>query len=390
MYSLLCRLFIKNYKNTSDSSVRLEYGAMASALSIALNVLLALLKVLTSFRTFSISVLTDAVNNMTDASSSIITLAGFKISKKRGDKEHPYGHGRAEYISLFFVAFFIMLSAFYAAKKSLLSILKPSPLHISPLSLVIIIFCILLKLYMSYFNYKAGNAISSPLLKAYASDCLADSLSSFSILAVFFASPYLAESFPLDAILSLILASLLFYNGFKIIKETVEILLGKGESRETVEEIKKVVMEDEAILGVHDVNVHDYGVKMKMVSLHAEVDSAMSLNEMHEIIDNAEKRVEKTFDCRVVIHADPVDTRDKELSSIKIFLKEAAYKIDRKLNIHDVRLHRENGEKLLTFDMANEENIIDEETVRRIKDAVHAYNALYKIEITVDSPLYSG
>lgn len=387
MYSLLCRIFIKNYKDISDPLVRLAYGEVASSLSVALNILISALKLFASFQTFSLSLLTDAINNLTDAASSFITLAGFKISKKKSDKEHPYGHGRAEYIALFFVAFFIMLSAFYAAKKAFFSIFRPTPLNISPFFLFLLIFCLAVKLYMFFFNYKSGKRISSPLLTAYAYDSLADCFSSFSVLFLFFLNPFLPQNLPVDAILSLILSFLLFYNGYKALKDTIETLLGKGESKENVEEITKEVKKDPSILGVHDVRVHDYGVKMKIISLHAEVDSSMTLNEMHEIIDNAEKRIEKAFAACVIIHADPVDTKDEELISLKKFLKEAAQEIDKKLNIHDVRLLKK--KKIITFDIANEEKEVDEKTLLKIRESLASYKPSYKVEITLDPPLYT-
>ena len=289
MFELLCKTFITNYQHTEDPEVRERYGSVFSLFSIGCNILMVIMKLIISFISNSISIRADALNNLSDVGSNLATLFGFRLSNKHPDADHPYGHGRMEYVAGLIVSFLILLVAFEAIKEAVLKIVNPQDLNFTYSTLLVLIISIGIKLLMAYMNGKAGKAISSQTLKAASQDSLNDSLMTLAtFLSMLF---YRFSGINIDAYVGLIVSLFVLKAGIGIFKDVLDTILGKAPDPELIRQIESDIMKHESVLGIHDLIMHDYGPSHRFMSLHAEVDASVPIMETHDMIDNIESEI---------------------------------------------------------------------------------------------------
>lgn len=309
MFGLLSKIFIKNRDDLKNPAVRRAYGILSGTLGIVLNILLFAGKLTAGLISGSVAIVADALNNLSDAGSSVITLIGFRMAGQKPDKGHPFGHGRIEYISGLIVSMLIILMGFELGKSSVEKIISPGETEFSVVAAVILAVSVLVKLYMCCYNGKVGKKISSPAMKATATDSLGDCISTMVVLICMFITKF--TSFDLDGICGAAVALFIFISGLRAAKETINPLLGVPPTDEFVDEIGETVMSHKGVLGFHDLIVHDYGPGRRMISLHAEVPADEDLLKTHDMIDNIEKELSAKLGCDAVIHMDPIETDDK-------------------------------------------------------------------------------
>lgn len=336
MTNLLIKLFVKDSKNTSDPAVRKRYGYLGAFTGIVLNILLFLGKLIAGILSGGISVIADAFNNLSDAGSSIMTFVGFKMAGMPADSEHPYGHGRMEYVSGIIISFIIMMMGFELGKSSVEKIFSPKKSEFSILAVSVLGASLLVKLWMALFNTKLGRKIDSATMKAAAADSLSDCISTSVVIICMFIQ--LFSGFELDAYAGIVVALFILYTGFSTFKESLTPLLGTKPKKELVEEIENTVMNYDGIVGVHDLMVHDYGVGRMVISLHAEISSKTDIMLAHELIDLIEDDLREKYRCSVTIHMDPVVVDDKKADEVKKVVLDIIKNIDSNLTIHDFRI----------------------------------------------------
>ncbi len=387
MIRLLAGIFIKDRENVSDPGVRQAYGVLCGAVGIALNLLLFAGKWLAGILSGSIAVTADAFNNLSDAGSSVITLIGFKLSGQKPDPEHPFGHGRMEYISGLFVSVAILIMAFELVKTSVGKIISPEPVEGSALILLILAASVLVKLYMAYYNRKIGKKISSAAMAATAADSLSDTVST---AAVFLATVLsMTAGWQIDGWCGLLVGIFIFYSGVKAMKETIDPLLGQAPDRELVEKIRKLVTGYPAVKGIHDMIIHDYGPGRLMVTLHVEVDARGDMVRIHDEIDNIERELQETLNCHATIHMDPVETENETVKQLRRQTARAVAGLDSRLSIHDFRMVQGETHTNLIFDVVvpYECPMRDEEVIKKLQEAVRGFQGNYYAVIQVDRDL---
>lgn len=384
MVTLLAKHFIKDYENTKSPAVRHSYGMLCGIVGILLNILLFSGKFIAGIFSNSIAITADALNNLSDAGSSFITLAGFKLASQKPDPDHPYGHGRMEYLSGLFVSLLILLMAVELLKTSIDKILHPQSTQINPLVIAILAASILVKLYMSYYNQTIGKRIDSTALLATAADSRGDSLSTLLVLASSLIS--LFTGFQIDGYCGLIVGIFILYSGFNAAKDTINPLLGQAPDKAYVEKIERIVTSHNMILGIHDMMVHDYGPGRVVVSLHAEVPSNGDLLEMHDLIDHIENDLADQCCCEAVIHMDPIAVNDPEVDALKKQLTEIIQSIDDTLKFHDFRIVKGPTHTNLIFDVLVPYNFTlkDNDLIDRIDQKVKEWNPSYFIVAKID------
>lgn len=381
---ILGTLFITDYVNVTAPSVRRAYGILCGAVGILLNVILFGLKFGAGTLTNSISITADAFNNLSDAGSSIITLIGFKMSGQKPDVDHPFGHGRIEYLSGLLVSIAILIMAFELIKTSFSKILHPEAVAFQPLIIVILSFSILTKLYMYFYNKNIGKTVNSPTLHATALDSLSDSIATFVVLLTSVIS--YKTGFQLDGYAGVVVGIFIGYTGFSAAKETISPLLGQTPDPEFVREIARIVTSHEAILGLHDLVVHDYGPGRIMISLHAEIPADGDILLMHDTIDNIEKELQKKLHCVAVIHMDPIRNNDPTTMELKERVTEVLKSIHSDLSLHDFRVVSGSTHTNLIFDVVvpYQFELQDQELEAKIQSMVSAINPEYFIVIEID------
>lgn len=332
-----------------DPGLRRKYGVISGLAGILLNLLLFGGKLAAALLSGSVSVIADAFNNLSDAGSSIITMVGFKLSGKKPDPEHPFGHGRFEYITGFVVSIAIIIMGFELAVSSIRSIGQPSELNFSVMTAVILGVSVLVKLYMAAYNRRLWKLMGSQALKATAADSLGDAVSTLAVLAALLISHF--TSLHLDSYMGLLVSAFILYSGITSAKETLEPLLGSPADPELVKDIEGIVMAHGSIVGMHDLVVHDYGPGRLMISLHAEMPSNMNVFKAHELIDDLENELGEKLGCEAVIHFDPIDTDDGRLRELKAVVEEVVAEIEPRLTIHDFRYVPGEGHTNLLFDV---------------------------------------
>lgn len=349
MYKLICKTFIPNYENTTDSAVREKYGSVFSIVSIVYNVIMVVSKLIVSVITNSVSIRADAFNNLSDVGSNLATLFGFKLSNKHPDADHPYGHGRMEYVSGMIVSFFILLMGFEAAKESLLKIIHPEDITFSPIVIIVLIGSIIIKLTMAYLNKTAGKDIESEALNAAGQDSINDSLVTGATLICLII--YKLTKINIDAYLGFIASILVLKSGIDIFSNVLDTILGKAPDPELIKSIEKTITAHDEVLGIHDLMLHDYGPSQKFMSLHAEVDAAIPSIQTHDVIDNIELEILEKYRILTTIHMDPVDTKNEEVNSLKEKIKNIVLSINPEYNIHDFRIVTGPTHTNLVFDV---------------------------------------
>ena len=356
MFGWLTKIFIKDRDNTSDPHVRESYGKLTGITGIIFNIILCASKIVTGLITGAISVVSDGINNLSDAASSIITLVGFKLSAKKPDKEHPFGHGRMEYCAGLLVSLIILLVAFELFSESLQNIIDGTVPSFASENVRIITICvlgasILVKLWMALFNRYCGKKINSVAMQATAADSATDCISTAVVLVCTVLTAFVGN-FPIDAIAGIVVAIFIFYTGIKSVKSILDLLLGKAPDPELVREIADYVVNfDSNIVGVHDLIVHDYGPGRKMITLHAEVPAEGNMVQLHEIIDSIERGLAEHYNCLATIHMDPVVTTSERVNMLKAKCVEIVKSIDPGFSVHDFRVSEGKEHSNVIFDV---------------------------------------
>lgn len=332
---LLLKLFVKNYKNTENERVRIRLGILSGTVGILLNVILSIFKMIFGILTKSISIVADGANNIFDAISSIINLVGFKISGKPADDEHPFGHGRVEYISALTLAFFILIMGVELIKSSVDKFTNPETVIFSVPALIVLIFSILAKIWLALFNKKIGKMVNSVAVDAVVTDSIGDIAATTCSLIALVASKY--TDLPIDAVMGIIVALVIIYAGINIIRGTMGPLLGEPPDKELVKQLEELVMSYDGIVGIHDLVLHSYGHGKVFGSLHAEVPAEVDIMHSHDTVDIIERQVKKKLGIEISIHMDPI-INDERTHSIKESVTEIVKNIYAEASIHDFRI----------------------------------------------------
>ncbi|MCO8193596.1 cation diffusion facilitator family transporter [Anaerofustis sp. NSJ-163] len=387
MVSYLSKKFIKDYKNVKNENVRRAYGMLCSIVGILLNIFLFAIKYFAGIISGSIAITADAFNNLSDAGSSVITLIGFKFAGMKPDIEHPFGHGRVEYISGFAVSVMIILMGAELLKSSIDKIFHPESIDTTVVSFIILIVSILVKLYMSLYNSKIGDKIESAGMKATATDSKSDCIATSVVLISMLIAKFTGVN--IDAYAGLLVAGFILYAGYDAAKETLSPLLGQIPEKSLVDSIEKIVLSYDEIVGIHDLVVHDYGPGRLMISLHAEVPGNGDIFILHDAIDRAEIELNEKLNCEAVIHLDPIDTDNEEVMEMKSKITKLIKKeIDEIITIHDFRIVKGNTHTNVIFDavIPPKYKMTDKEVETKIKGLVknNFKNcfAVVKVEIT--------
>lgn len=336
MYAILIKLFIQNPKNYKDSEVRKQYGVLAGALGIGLNLLLFVFKFLAGTLSGAISITADAFNNLSDAFSSVISLMGFWLADKKPDSGHPFGHGRMEYITGLLISVLIIVMGVELGKTSISRILNPEMPDGTLLTIGILVLAILVKLYMFLYNRSYGKKINSASMKATSLDSISDTVATTVVLISIFVTRIFHIN--LDGYAGLAVSAFILYTGVKSIKETIDPLLGQAPSDEMVEKVFEIVNNYSEIIGVHDLIVHDYGPGRTMISFHGEVSEEGNIKEIHDVIDQCERAINEALGCDVTIHMDPVSVNNQRVMEMKQLLGDRIKEYDPSITTHDFRM----------------------------------------------------
>ncbi|MGM9663419.1 MAG: cation diffusion facilitator family transporter [Eubacteriales bacterium] len=350
MIKLLSRFFIKNHNDTDDPRVRSAYGILCGIVGIFLNILLFVGKLIAGIISGAISVTADAFNNLSDAGSSLITLIGFRLAGQKPDNTHPFGHGRIEYISGLLVSIAVTLMGFELAISSIERIITPKETEYSLLTVIILAVSVAVKLYMASYNRAIGKKIHSDAVKVASVDSLCDSFSTLAVLICTLISHF--TSLEVDAYCGLALSVIILIAGIRSAIETLQPLLGQAPDKEFTDKIIRIAKSSPAVLGVHDLIVHDYGPGRRMISLHAEVSDHADLIEAHDAIDNLEKELAHELGCDAVIHMDPIAADDEETKTAKTEAQKRVREIDERITIHDFRMVKGPTHTNVIFDAA--------------------------------------
>jgi cation diffusion facilitator family transporter len=382
--SALIRLFVKDYKNLGDSEVRERYGKFASIAGIASNFLLFLIKITAGTLFNSISITADAINNLSDSGSSLVTLFGFKMSGKPADAEHPYGHARMEYISGLVVSFVILILGVQLIQSSVQKIIHPEAMEFSIISVIILVTAILIKLWQSLFYKKIGKTINSTTLIATSADSRNDILATSSVLVSVLISRFAGIN--LDGYMGVAVALFILISGVRIVMDTVSPLLGTAPTREFVDKIYRKILTYESIIGLHDLTVHTYGEGKCFASLHCEVPAEQDIMISHDIIDNIERDFLRDEGIHLVIHLDPVVTSDERTNALKEQISELIAARSPDISMHDFRVVWGKTHSNLIFDIVVpfKFKTDDKELIQSLSDEISGLDENYRSVITVD------
>ena len=384
MIELLAKWFIPHRDSMEGGALRRAYGTLCGAVGIGLNILLFMGKFFAGQLSGSIAVTADAFNNLSDAGSSAVTLLGFRLAGKKPDTDHPFGHGRIEYISGLIVAGLILLMGVELAKSSFDKILHPEEVTFSALAVVILAVSVAVKLYMWFYNRRIGGKLRSAAMEATAMDSLSDAAATFAVLLATLIGKW--TGLAVDGYVGLVVALFILLSACKAAKETLSPLLGQAPDPELVREIRDIVMAHSTVQGVHDLVVHDYGPGRCMISLHAEVPAHGDILEMHDVIDNIEKELAEKLRCQAVIHMDPIVTDDASVGALRRQVAEAVKQVDPGMTIHDFRLVRGSTHTNLIFDavLPFSSGKTPEQAAREIRGLVKALDSTYFAVVTVE------
>ena len=383
MVSFLARAFIRSEGKTPEE-LRKAYGILCGAVGIALNVLLFAGKFFAGTLSGSIAITADAFNNLSDAGSSIVTLLGFQLAGQKPDPHHPFGHGRIEYLSGLAVSMLILLMGFELGKSSIEKILHPEAVDSSPLVIAILCVSIAVKLYMCFYNRSIGKKINSAAMEATATDSLSDSVATSAVLIATLVSRF--TGLQIDGWCGVAVAAFILFSGFNAAKDTINPLLGTPPTKEFVDQIASLVLSHPAVIGIHDLLVHDYGPGRLMISLHAEVSAKANLLEIHDEIDNIERQLQAELNCHAVIHMDPVAADDALVTQTKQSVVALVKGIDPCLTLHDFRMVTGPTHTNLIFDVVAPFSfaMTDEALTDEIQRKVAAMDGNYFAVVTVD------
>lgn len=384
MTELLIKMFIKNNENPKDENVRPRYAMLSSITGIIVNLFLSIFKLIIGIVTHSMSIISDALNNVTDTGSSIVTMIGFKLSQKEVDNDHPWGHGRMEYITAFIVEILIILVGVELLQNSVDKIINPVMPTVNEIVIFLLIVAILVKLWLFVFYSKIAKKIDSSAIKATAYDSISDCISTCVVLLSSVIS--LIFGITIDGYVSILVAIFILITGIKAIKETIDILLGTKPDQEFISQISKFVTNYPMIAGIHDIMVHDYGPGRKIVSFHAEVPADANICEAHDVIDELEQDMLNEFKCITTIHMDPIVVDDEEINEAKATVEKIIKDINEDYSIHDFRM-TDGGKRInLIFDLVvprddkTDKNFLKKEVISKIRKINNKYYVVFKIE----------
>lgn len=385
MSKLLVRLFIKNYQETKNPAVREKYGYLGSITGIIVNIILAIAKYFIGTITNSIAITADAVNNFSDSVSCIITLISFKMANMKPDKEHPFGHGRIEYVAALIVGFLVELMGYELIKSSIEKIKNPEEVVFSVPAVIVLVLSIGGKLWLAIFNKYLGKKIDSAAMQAVATDSIGDITATAVTLVALILS--LFTKLPLDGYMGIVVSMFILYAGFNILKESIGILLGTPPSKELVDELVEFIMSHDEILGIHDLVVHSYGATRTFASVHTEIAADGDLLSAHDTIDTIEKLVKEKFGIELVIHMDPIVTNDEAVEKYYQLVHKSIKEVDEELSMHDFRVVEGPVHTNFIFDIVipHRFRISEKELINTVNDKIHKINENYCLVITVDN-----
>lgn len=381
----LIRLFIKDYQNIDDSDVRSRYGYLAGIVGIVANLILFTVKLLAGLAVNSIAFIGDAFNNLTDVLSSLVTIIGFKLAAKPADEEHPFGHGRSEYITGLIVAFLVILVGYELIKSSISRVLNPVAVNFSLPALLIVLLAILIKGWLFMFNRYLARTINSQALSANSFDSLSDMFSTACIGLSLLAS--LFTTIPVDGLVGIFVSGLILYSGVSLVKETISPLLGENPDQELVEQIKRKILKHDLIIGIHDLIIHSYGPGRYMASIHVEVPYDGDLMEIHELIDHIERQCAKDLDILLTIHMDPINTDCSEVKKLQEEIAIILEEFPQITSFHDFRIVGENKKRNLIFDIVvrrgitlKEEEILRQAIIKKVREKHPLFHCIISVD----------
>lgn len=388
MTSLLTRLFIKNPDNVKDNTTREQYGSLSGIVGIVCNLLLCVFKITVGSLTGSISIVADGFNNLSDMGSSVITILGFKLSNKPADKDHPFGHGRIEYMSAFIVAILILLVGFELMKSSVNALIDGTKMPTYTLvSIIVLAVSVVFKLWLFLFNRKLGKKIESETLLATAQDSLNDSIATAVILLSVGVSKLVALPFNLDAVMGIAVALFILFAGINAAKETLNRILGEPPSAELITDIERAILSNDDFVGIHDLMVHNYGPGRLFASVHVEVPQDIDIVHCHEQIDLCEKEIYDSLGVALVIHMDPMDVNNEQVAFVRQQLSDGIKVINNELTLHDFRMTpMADTQTNLVFDLVIPQNFTlnEKELKEKVSQIAKLINPTFRCVITVE------
>jgi len=392
MVTFLRKLFIKNYKNVNDPTVRTKHGILAAFGGIFVNVLLFAFKLLIGIITRSMSIISDAFNNLTDLFSCFVNLFGFKLASKPADYEHPYGHERIEYIAGMIISFVIIIIAVLLGYESITKLIsQDSALSFSYWVFIILGISIVMKVLLGLFYHGLGKAIDSVTLKASMQDSFNDAISTTIVLIAYVVQYYYPTLWWLDAAMSIVVAIFIFVNGVKMIKDTASPLIGISPNSDLIRKVVKDVKNHDGVLGVHDIICHSYGPTKLYITLHVEIDGYKNMFDSHDLIDNIEEEIDKKYGALCTIHMDPIDTKSKELKELRPIIEGFVREYDTRITFHDLRIVKGPTHTNVIFDIVVPiDRKEPDKIVRGLKREVKNVNKKYNCVINVDRDYSNG
>ena len=384
MIALLAKKFIKDCENVTSPAVRQAYGMLCGIVGICLNIVLFALKFFAGTISGSIAITADAFNNLSDAGASVVTLLGFKLAGKKPDPDHPFGHGRIEYLSGLAVSMVILLMGFELLRDAVDKILHPEAVDFSLLAVGILIASIAVKCYMYLYNHAVGKKIDSAAMQATATDSLSDCIATGAVLLATLVGHW--TSLQIDGWCGLIVSGLILFAGYNAAKDTIAPLLGQPPEQEFVDEIERTVMAHELVRGIHDLVLHDYGPGRVMITLHAEVPADHNIMDIHDEIDLIEVELREKLGCEATIHMDPIDMNNTTVMETRKKVAQLVTLIDEQITIHDFRMVTGPTHTNVIFDavVPFAFRLSDKEVEERIKDAVRTLDGNYFAVIQID------
>lgn len=394
MFNRYIKTFIKDAEDVENPAVRQKYGKLAGITGIILNVFMSVMKICAGVIIGAISIISDGVNNLSDAGSSVITLLGFKLSAKKPDKGHPFGHGRMEYFSGLAVAIVIIMVAVSLFSDSIQKVIGGVLPEISSdtvffVTAGILFLSILIKLWMAAFNRYAGKKINSVAMEATFFDSVSDCISTFVVLVCLVISRYVS-SFPIDGIAGIAVSLFIAYTGVRSVVDVASVLLGKAPDPTLVKEIEEYVKNyDERVVGIHDLMLHDYGPGRKIIMLHTEVPAEGNIMELHDMVDNIETGLEEKFNCVATIHMDPVTTTSERVKELRALCKDVVRSIDPKFDIHDFRVVEGDTHSNLIFDvlLTHETKLTAQQVKSEVENKVKELDPKFNAKVKAEYPL---
>lgn len=385
MMNFLVRRFIKNYQDTKDANVRTSVGKLSGIVGIFSNLFLFVIKFVIGTIVHSVSIQADGVNNLTDAGSNIISILSFHLANKPADKDHPFGHERTETIASLFVGILILVLGFETAKESISKVIHPGSIDFRIASVIILLISIIVKFWMYAYNKKLSKTYDSSLLEATALDSISDVCGTTAVLVSTLLSPVL--HFNLDGYMGIVVSGIILYGAYGLLRDMINSLIGEAPDPELVHNIVDMIMAHPAILGVHDMMLHNYGPNKIFASAHVEVDSSKDIFETHDHIDNIEREVKKNMNIDLVLHMDPVKVNDPETELYRTKVVEAIHQIDPKWRFHDFRIVSGPTHVNLVFDLVIpfEEKYAQEEIEEMLLKYIESDKKIYLV-LTIDHP----